>query len=141
MLFRSIPAARQLVEQLISSGCNSEDRVDLRNAFRMRQLAFAHLVYLEAIQFMLENGVGSRGSSIVLDPAGTRVNAMLDDAWKIQLEDPAFKSKALLTQVSDAGEISNTWEPVREIPEIDAWFETTWAAFRNGEIYGCKEAG
>jgi hypothetical protein len=87
---------------------------------------------------MLENGVGSRGSSIVLDPAGTRVNAMLDDAWKIQLEDPAFKSKALLTQVSDVGEITNTWEPVRLIPEIDAWFETTCAAFRNGESYGYK---
>lgn len=136
-----MPAARQLVEQLISSGCNSTDRVDLRNAFRVRQLAFAHLVYLESIRFMLETGVGSRGSSIVLDAAGTKVNAMLDDAWKIQLEDPAFKSKALLTQVSDAGEITNTWEPVRPIPEIDAWFETTWAAFRNGEIYGCKGAG
>ncbi len=90
------------------------------------------------VPVMLENGVGSRGSSIVLDPAGTNVNPMLDDAWKIQLEDPSFKSKALLTQVSDKGEITNTWEPVREIPKIDAWFETTWAAFRNGEIYGCK---
>jgi len=49
-----------------------------------------------------------------------------------------FKSKVLLTQISDAGEITNTWEPVRPIPEIDAWFETTWAAFRNGEIYGCE---
>jgi succinate dehydrogenase/fumarate reductase flavoprotein subunit len=136
-----IPAARQLVEQLITTGCNSEDRVDLRNAFRVRQLAFAHLVYLESIRFMLENGVGSRGSSIVLDPAGTKVNPLLDDAWKIQLEDPAFKSKALLTQVSDKGEIGNTWELVRPIPEIDAWFETTWAAFRNGEIYGGKGTG
>ena len=33
-----LPAARQLVAQLTSSGCKSPDGIDLRNAFRVRQL-------------------------------------------------------------------------------------------------------
>ncbi len=130
-----LPGARHLTGQILTSGCHYVDRVDLRNAFRVRHLAFAHLVYLESIRTMLENGVGSRGSSIVLDLAGTRVNDMLDESWKIQLENPSFRSKALLSRISDDRSITHTWETVRPIPEIDAWFETTWAAFRNGEIY------
>jgi len=136
-----IPDAMCLVRQLLDQGCTISNLDELRNAFRVRHLAFSHLAYLEAIRFMLENQVGSRGSSIVLDQKGTRVNKGLDDTWKIQLEDPSFKSKTLITQVKEDLSITNLWETVRPIPEIDAWFETAWAAFRNGDIYGCPESG
>jgi succinate dehydrogenase/fumarate reductase flavoprotein subunit len=127
--------ARQLVNQLLTRGCASGARTNLRLTFRVRQLAFAHLIYLDAIRFMLENQVGSRGSSIVLDPAGTRVHEQLDEKWRIQLEDSSFRQKILKTCLEKDNSISHKWEWVRPLPEMDAWFETAWAAFRNSEIY------
>ena len=127
--------AKQLVEKLFTEGCRSGKKENLRLTFRVRQLAFAHLVYLEAIRFMLENQVGSRGSSIILDPEGTKVHKQLDDKWKIQPEDSSYRSKILKTWLEKDGPIVHEWEAVRPLPEIDAWFEMTWAAYRNGEIY------
>jgi succinate dehydrogenase/fumarate reductase flavoprotein subunit len=138
LVMAELPLAEQLVFQIFNSGCQINNRGNLRDAFRVRQLAFAHLIYLEAINYMLENKVGSRGSSIILDPEGERFDQTLDDTWKIQKEDPAFKTKALVTQIHNDLSITHFWESVRPIPEIDAWFETTWAAFRNGEIFGCE---
>ena len=134
-LMTELENAKQLVEKLLSQGCGFVGKEKLRMIFRVRQLAFAHLVYLDAIRFMLENQVGSRGSSIILDPAGTKVHNQLDDKWKIQLEDSSFRQKILKTCLGEEGVIAHEWEAVRPLPEIDAWFETTWAAYRNGETY------
>ncbi len=127
--------AKQLVEQLMNLGCTYDGPGDVRNAFRVRQLAYAHWVYLDAIRFLLENQVGSRGSSIVLDPKGIKVHDQLSNTWKIQPEDAAYRSKILTTRTGKGGSIQHAWETVRPIPEMDSWFETTWAAFRKGEIY------
>lgn len=131
--------AKQLVDQLMEFGCHCSNADDLRNIFRVRQLAFAHLIYLDAIHFMLEKKVGSRGSSIVMDSKGVKVHDQLDDSWKIQPEDPSFRTKILVTQIVEDGSILHKWEDVRPIPQTDAWFETTWAAFCNGEIYGANK--
>ena len=40
-----------------------------RSACATAQLCFAHAVYLEAVRFAVDSGVGSRGSAIVLDAA------------------------------------------------------------------------
>jgi hypothetical protein len=53
---------------------------------------------------------------------------------KIQL----YRKKVLKTMLQDNGSISHIWEDVRLVPEIDAWFETQWAAFRKKEIYDCE---
>jgi succinate dehydrogenase/fumarate reductase flavoprotein subunit len=137
MLRSDLLMAKQLVEQLFQLACNSNTPSGLPNAFKVRQLAFAHLVYLDAISFMLENKVGSRGSSVVLDSEGDKFDERLDESWKIQKEDTAFKAKALITHINKDQSISHQWESIRPIPDIDAWFETTWAAFRNGEIFDC----
>ena len=133
-----IQNAKQLVSRLFNQGCSILDGEELRNAFKIRQLAVAHRVYLEAIYFMLDNQVGSRGSSIVIDPDGNKFDPRLDDSWKIQPEDPSFRQKALITKVNPDYTIKNEWEAVRPIPEIDAWFETAWAAFRNKDIFECS---
>ena len=31
--------------------------------------------------------------------------------------------------------VTHRWVPCRQIPETDAWFETAWAEYREGEIY------
>jgi succinate dehydrogenase/fumarate reductase flavoprotein subunit len=108
---------------------------EMGEAFRTRQLCFAHLVYLEAILFSLESGVGSRGSAVVLDPNGAKIHDKLDEHWRIASDNGDFKGKVLETVTSVDGEVKSSWVDCRPIPATDAWFETAWASFRKGEIY------
>jgi hypothetical protein len=112
-------------------------------ALRTRQLCFAHAVYLDAVVYAVESGVGSRGSAIVLDPSGTPTHERLGDAWRLAPEDPAFRERVLETALEpaltgpdlDAPRLAHAWVPRRPLPETDAWFETAWARYRKGEIY------
>jgi succinate dehydrogenase/fumarate reductase flavoprotein subunit len=123
-------------KRIEQSGCAYETPTELAEALRNRQLCFAHAVYLEAILFALRSGVGSRGSAIVLDPGGERVHERLGDQWRIAPEDVAFRERVLETVASPEGRVYNEWVARRPIPATDAWFETAWASFRSGEIYG-----
>jgi hypothetical protein len=134
-LIDETPAAWDQFSRLAKSGCKIKSLDQLKFAFRARQLAFAQAVYLDAIKFSLENGVGSRGSSIVLDVNGNQVHELLDSSWKIASEDVTFRSKVLETYFTKEEGIRNRWVSCRPSPESDSWFETTWARFRNGEIY------
>jgi hypothetical protein len=118
-----------------TSACAYAGPGELAEALRNRQLCFAHAVYLEAILFGLESGVGSRGSAIVLDKEGDRLHAKLGDEWRMAPEAPAFRDKVLETVAAADGQVDNRWVDRRPIPQTDAWFETTWASFRRGEIY------
>jgi succinate dehydrogenase/fumarate reductase flavoprotein subunit len=129
------PEAWHQFHRLVHAGIKIENKEKLKFAFRVRQLAYAQAVYLEAIKFSLESGVGSRGSSIVLDPEGNHIHELLDGSWKIATEDPSFRAKVLETVTTKEGVVQNRWIPCRQIPENDSWFETIWAQFRNGEIY------
>lgn len=117
------------------SGCSFEGPHQWAEALRNRQLCFAHAVYLEAIHFALQNGVGSRGSSIAVTRDGVRIHGSLGDEWRIAPENPAFREKVLETTALAGGEVKNEWVDRRPIPRSDAWFETAWARFRRGEIY------
>jgi succinate dehydrogenase/fumarate reductase flavoprotein subunit len=118
-----------------TSACAVAGPGELAESLRNRQLCFAHAVYLEAILFALESGVGSRGSAIVLDEEGDRLHAKLGDEWRMAPEDAAFRDKVLETVAAANGQVENRWVDCRPIPQTDAWFETTWASFRRGEIY------
>jgi succinate dehydrogenase/fumarate reductase flavoprotein subunit len=127
--------AREQWARLEAAGCRYDSPDALREALRNRQLCLAHRVYLEAILFAAESGVGSRGSSMVVDPQGTRVHAKLSDDWRFAPEDMTYRDKVLETWLSPRGESVNAWVERRPLPHTDAWFETAWAAFRSGAIY------
>jgi succinate dehydrogenase/fumarate reductase flavoprotein subunit len=131
-------AAWEQVHRLDENGCRSESG-DMKQAFNTRQLCFAHAVYLDAIQFAMQSGVGSRGSSIVLDLSGRKVHPLLEAVWSIQAENESFRGKTLETSFSSDGRVTHRWADCHPIPESDAWFETAWARFRSGEIYRSKE--
>ncbi len=111
------------------------DSANLTESLRNRHLCFAHAVYLEALLFVLESGVGSRGSSIAVDPEGVPIHAALGDAWRIIPEDTSFREKVLETLATPDGAVTSAWVPRRPLPKPDSWFETAWAKFREGEIY------
>jgi len=134
-LEKAVREAWDQYERIESSGCRASDAADLAEALRNRHLAFAHAVYLEAVRFAVESGVGSRGSAIVLDPGGVKVHDGLDDRWRIVPEDPQFREKVLETVVGPDGKARSRWVDRRPLPESDLWFETAWARFRSGEVY------
>jgi hypothetical protein len=132
---RAVAEAWEQWRRIECSGCTYEQPGEVAEALRNRSLCFAHAVYLEAILFALQSGVGSRGSAIVLAPSGTRIHDRLGDAWRIVPEDPTFREKVLETIAAPDGRVSNRWVERRPIPDTDTWFETAWARFRSGAIY------
>ncbi|MHC4403194.1 MAG: FAD-binding protein [Planctomycetota bacterium] len=134
-LNKAVAEAWEQVRGIEAAGCGFSDSSDSAEALRNRYLGFAHAVYLEAVRFALESGVGSRGSTIVLDSRGAKVHDKLDDPWRIAPEDPGFREKVLETLVGRDGKVTNRWVDRRPIPESDLWFETAWARFRSGEVY------
>lgn len=139
---RSIETLDHVVKQawlqwrrLEAEGCTYETAADLAEALRNRHLCFAHAVYLEAILFALKSGTGSRGSAIELDRNGIRLHQKLGSEWCIKPENDYFRKKVLETVVAAGATVHNKWVSRRVIPQVDAWFETAWAHFREGTIY------
>jgi len=127
-------AGKQLTD-LEKSGCTASAPREIVHALNNRQLCLSQLIYLEAILFHLESGVGSRGSSMVQCSGGVRIHPRLDpEEWSFIPEDALFRGKVLETIYVD-GIVQNHWVDRRPIPESNLWFETAWAEFRDGRIY------
>ncbi len=130
-LEQAVPEAWGQVERLSLAG----DPTNFGESLRNRQLCFAHAVYLEALKAALKSGVGSRGSSIVLDPEGASVHPGLGERWRIVPEDEFWREMVLETVATPEGDVANVWADRRPLPHPDSWFETAWAAYREGQIY------
>jgi succinate dehydrogenase/fumarate reductase flavoprotein subunit len=139
VLREAVPEAWAQWRRLDAEGCAFAEPAQTAEALRNRQLCFAHAVYLEAIAYALDSGVGSRGSAIVLSEKGMPIHQALGAEWRFVPEDGAFRGKVLETAaaVDAAGQptVEHKWVPCRPIPKMDAWFETAWAEYREGEIY------
>jgi len=129
-------AAWRQVARIENEGSGYRNRAGMIEALRNRQLAFAHAVYLEAVLFSVASGVGSRGSAIVMDAKGLRIHPGLEAEWAIAAENAAFREKVQETLPVAVGRVENRWVDRRPMPKPDSWFETSWARFRNGDIYG-----
>jgi succinate dehydrogenase/fumarate reductase flavoprotein subunit len=130
----AVGEARAQWQRIESEGCRAAGP-ELREAWTTRQLCFAHLVYLEAVRFAVASGAGSRGSSVVLSPEGTRAHERLVPEWSFAPPNAEFREQVLETAATLDGTVHSTWVPRRPLPKTDAWFETAWAAYRKGEIY------
>jgi succinate dehydrogenase/fumarate reductase flavoprotein subunit len=131
-------AARQAWMQwreISASGLAFEGADELEKALCTRQLCLAHAVYLASIAFALQSGVGSRGSSIILDPTGSQVHSALGEAWRIAPEDMTYRNQVLETALSADDQVRSQWVDKRPIPSSDTWFETAWERYRKGDIY------
>lgn len=122
-------------KDLKENGNANSSLKEAAEAFRNRQLCFAHAVYLDAIAASLKSGTGSRGSAIAIDKEGIEIHKKLDKNWSFALENPEFREKLLETIASPNGKASNKWIKRRPIPKEEAWFETIWAEFKKGKIY------
>jgi succinate dehydrogenase/fumarate reductase flavoprotein subunit len=105
-------------------------------AFRLKDLALTHAVYLEAIAEYLAKGGRSRGSYLVPDPKGAKPCPTLEDRWRFRLGRPgdAPNRRILEVGLDEKRRVRKTWAPVRSLPRPDAWFETVWGDFRAGRV-------
>jgi len=109
---------------------------ELPEAFRNLDLGFTHALYLEAIAEYLSRGGRSRGSFLVLDPAGEIPCEGLEDEWRFTLEEEGSWVDTHILEVScdpDGGAVKE-WIDVRPIPREDLWFEQVWKSFRNDDV-------
>ncbi|MDR3233054.1 MAG: FAD-binding protein [Planctomycetaceae bacterium] len=87
-------------------------------------LALTYYVYLDAVRFSAEAGVGSRGSALLLDNG------------RVTAENPDFRRKVLVSWFdAETSTAKHRFEDCRPIPESDLWFETAWKSCRSGDIY------
>ncbi len=108
---------------------------DWAESLRTNALCLAHAVYLEAIATAVRSGVGSRGSRLVIDPRGEPISDKLPDDWRFVPEDETFCERILETHYLPGEGTRHSFRPRRPIPKSEAWFETAWAAFREGNIF------
>lgn len=130
----AVKQAQEQYNRILNSGCRFDNALqfDKANAAENLQLCFAHWIYLNAILFAVESGVGSRGSALICSSVKSANGIGFD---KVQ-EDPQFRKKVLQTVWNQAAErIENRWIDCRPIPDEETWFETDWERFRNGAIF------
>lgn len=109
---------------------------ELPQAFKNLDICLIQALYLEAIGEYLENGGKSRGSYLVMDPAGEKPCKELGDEWKFRLnEEGSFVNQKILEIYLDEGSnVIKQWEDIRPIPQEDKWFENIWNEYMKDNI-------
>ena len=132
----ALSETRAQLSELHSDGLGGLSAHDLAETLRNRQLLVAQVLYLEATLKQVLDGVGSRGSSLVIAEQGEPVHPRLSPEWQIERENTAFRSRILTARLNGDGNAELDWEPCRELPVTDGWFENVWRDCREKRIYG-----
>lgn len=99
---------------------------ELRWYFKISDMLETQKALISAMTVAAET-FGSRGSALVLDPAGDTLPGVLS-AYAFRPTRPT-ENLVLVTELGEDGYRSFT-EPVRPIPEVDNWFENVWKRYR-----------
>ncbi len=120
----------------LKKSLRAKSAADLAEGFKTLDLCLTHAIYLEAIKEYLARGGASRGSYLVLDPAGTPPCPGLGNEWNFALAGPEsfVNEKILEIALDEKGKVRTGWVDIRPIPPDEAWFETVWDDFRNDRI-------
>ncbi len=131
----AVRSARTLLERL-HRDLRVTEATALPIAFRAADMCLTHWVYLEAIQAYLEAGGGSRGSALVLDPAGELPCAGLEERWRFRRNEPgaAVDREVLELWLDTDEEVNARSVPVRPLPDYEGWFEQVWREYRDGNV-------
>ncbi len=110
---------------------------ELPAAFKTLDLCLTHAVYLEAIREYFDKGGRSRGSYLVLDPAGEKPCPQLGEQWRFALEKAdSFVSRNILeVSLDEEQKPIMRWVEIRPIPIQAGWFENVWNDFRKEKIF------
>lgn len=107
---------------------------ELPYAFKNRDAIITEIVYLSAMANQLEQGGVSRGSYMVMDPAGQLPCAGLTDDFRYKLGEDKLSQQICETTLKANGEVTNTWVGCRPMPADDGWYENIWADYRADKV-------
>jgi succinate dehydrogenase/fumarate reductase flavoprotein subunit len=134
-LKRAVSEAADQLEKMEEEGRSMKTAGEIREYFRNRHLCYTHLIYLKALLFSAESGTGSRGSGLVLNESGEKIQGLIGDEWHMEPEDVTFRNSILYTSAETSHKTLHQWVKRREIPREELWFETLWKEYQNKEIY------
>jgi succinate dehydrogenase/fumarate reductase flavoprotein subunit len=111
-------------------------------AVRARHMALASVAYLAAIVKLLEQGSGSRGSHLVLDPAGIEIHPNLCDPatgrpLRMKPENKRLRRRILRLEFDPSEPALFRCRSVtpRRVPKSDEAFEVAWDRYRRGAVF------
>ena len=124
----AIAEAEAELPTMLADGLGGLDARECAEALRTRQLAFAHLVYLRAIEDQIDRA-GSRGGAIVIDSDGEPIAPCLGDEWRMVPEKTAARNEIAICRAEPSGKVIVRHEPCRPVPSEVGWFERVWAEY------------
>jgi succinate dehydrogenase/fumarate reductase flavoprotein subunit len=124
----AIAEAEAELPVLFVDGLGGLDARECAEALRTRQLAFAHLVSLRAIEDQIDRA-GSRGGAIVIDPDGEAIASCLDNGWRMVPEKTEARNEVAIYRAERSGKVVVRHEPCRPVPTDVGWFERVWAEY------------
>ncbi len=130
----AVGEAEQLYGQITGEGMQLAKKADWLAAVQVEQMCLAHWGYLTAIREMIvTRDGGSRGSHMVMDPAGFVPHPMLAQ-FAFKSENESLRDEVLEVSWNGSSFLA-TPQPVRPFPAIDAWFENTWNEYMRGDVF------
>ena len=97
--------------------------------YRLYDTLFSQRIYLEAMLDYLRKGGKSRGSALYTDMKGQKALETLPDIFTMQCDNG--QGRDYIQEVClEQENCSVNWRKVREIPDLDYFFETKWREFR-----------
>ena len=124
----AIAEAEAELPALLADGLGGLNARGCAEALRTRQLAFAHLVYLRAIEDQM-NRAGSRGGAIVIESDGEPIAPCLGDDWRMAPEKVEARNEVAICRAERSGKVVVRHEPCRPVPTDVGWFERVWAEY------------
>ncbi len=124
----AIAEAETELPALLADGLGGLSARECAEALRTRQLVFAHLVYLRAIEDQIDRA-GSRGGAIVIDPDGEAIASCLGDEWRMAPEKTAARNEVATCRADASCNVVVRHEPCRPVPTDVGWFERVWAEY------------
>ena len=115
------------------------DPMRLSVALKLRHMVLAHRLYLAAIADYIQAGGGSRASSLVLAAAkgnGNELHPLLPE-WRVVPENFELRDKIQHARWNPSTQTHEfSWIDTRPIPLEEFWFETVWAGYLDGSVFG-----
>ena len=93
-------------------------------------MAVAQLAYLESIRDLIEKGIGSRGSYLIMNPDGKQAHHDLEPEWKFLLDSGQGDEEIQEIYLDEELNTHTRWVKARPIPTEKHWFETLWKKYR-----------
>ena len=134
----ALTQAKALWESIVAHGIRCPGPRHLARATEDKFLAFTSVAFLQALEYYVEHGGGSRGGYMILDDNGDlTVDSRRGSELRHRSEVAGKRQEILEVQLVSKEVAAFNVEPVpvRPLPEDDSWFETAWAAWSEGEIY------